>query len=475
MITRRTFLKSTAAAAGTLALPHFAIGQSGVPANSKLNVGVIGVTGQGGTNVVDIAGNPNVNLAAICDVDTRLLGLAGKPWNKDTTEFVVPGHTRKFTEYREMLHDMGDKLDAVLVCTPDHSHAHQVVNCLHAGKHVFSEKPMSNSIWGARQMHAAAKKSGKITQMGIHNHTAEGLSLFKEWYDAGLLGEVREIHLWTSRPWWPYGMREYPAPLPPPATLNWNEWLGSTEYQDYGEGIHPYLWRSWWKFGSGVIGDMACHLIDVPYFMFGLGVPEKVEVVDIFDGTDIAIPGGAHALFHFPATPARGPLQLHWYEGNRMVNGEKVPFHPPVPQAMPQDTKLSPEGRFIICDEGVMSTAGVPITVPLIFPGGKFEAWKKDGKLPGKTLPRTKGGIRSEWVDAILQNKPELATANFDYAAGLTETALVGNLALRTRSGLGWDAARMRATGNEAANKYIEPPVRKGWFSETFDVACEPS
>jgi len=197
--------------------------------------------------------------------------------------------------------------------------------------------------------------------------------------------------------------------------------------------------------------------------------------VDIFDGTDIAIPGGAHALFHFPATPARGPLQLHWYEGNRMVNGEKVPFHPPVPQAMPQDTKLSPEGRFIICDEGVMSTAGVPITVPLIFPGGKFEAWKKDGKLPGKTLPRTKGGIRSEWVDAILQNKPELATANFDYAAGLTETALVGNLALRTRSGLGWDAARMRATGNEAANKYIEPPVRKGWFSETFDVACEPS
>ena len=470
MINRRAFLKSTVAVAGSWALPRFAIGQSGVSANSKLNVGVIGVTGQGGTNVVDIAGNPKVNLAAICDVDTRLLGLAGKPWNKDTTEFVVPGHTKKFTEYREMLHDMGDKLDAVLVCTPDHSHAHQVVNSLHAGKHVFSEKPMSNSIWGTRQMHAAAKKAGKITQMGIHNHTAEGLRLFKEWYGAGLLGPVREVHVWTNRPWWPYGLKEYPAALTPPDTLNWNEWIGSTEYLPYGEGIHPYLWRSWWRFGSGVIGDLACHLMDVPYFMFNLGLPDKVEVVETFDGTDISIPGGAHAIFHFPATATCGPLQLHWYEGNRMVDGKKVPMRPELPKIM-AGTKPTPEGRLIVCEEGVMATAGVPITVPLIYPEGKLDSWKKDGKLPPKTLARTKGGIRTEWVEAILQNKPELATTNFDYAAGLTETALVGNLALRTGRSLGWDATRMQATGNDAANKFITPVVREGWFTETFNVS----
>jgi predicted dehydrogenase len=472
MIPRRTFLKSgTAAAAGAWALPRFAIGQSGVPANSKLNVAVVGVTGQGGVNLIDIAGNKHVNLAAICDVDTRLLGLAGKLWNEDATKFVVPAHTRKFTAYREMLHEMGDGLDAVLVCTPDHSHAHQVVNCLMAGKHVFSEKPMSNSIWGTRQMRAAAKKSGKITQMGIHNHMSDGLRLFKEWYDAGLPGPLREIHLWTNRPWWPYGLKQYPAALTPPDTLNWNEWLGSTEYHSYGSGIHPYDWRSWWIYGSGVIGDLACHLMDVPYFMFDLGLPERVEVLEIHGGTDISIPGGAHILFHFPATDRRGPVQIHWYEGNRMENGKKIPMRPALPKGMPADTKLTGDGRIIICEDAVMATAGVPITAPLVYPAEKLDAWRNDRKLPPKSLSRGKGSIRAEWVEAIRRNDPALASTNFDYSAGLTESVLVGNLAIRSGKSLGWDAAKMRATDNDLANTYITPPAREGWFSETFVVS----
>lgn len=470
MITRRRFLKTGAAFAGGVVLPRIAAGQSGVPANSKLNVGVIGVTGQGGANLLDIAGNENVRLAAICDVDTRLLGLAGKLWNEDTTKFVVPADTKKFTDYREMLDAMGDRLDAVLVCTPDHSHAHQAVNCLHAGKHVFSEKPLSNSIWATRQMLAAARKSGKITQMGIHNHVSDGVRLFKEWYDAGLMGPVREVHVWTSRPWWPFGMKSYPPPLPPPETLDWNQWLGSTAYHPYGEGIHPFLWRSWWEYGSGTIGDMACHLIDLPYFMFDLGFPEKVEIVEICDGTDVAIPGGGHLLFHFPATAGRGAVKLHWYEGTKVVNGEKVRFVPGVPQGMPADTQLSKEGRMMICEEGVMYSDQVRINSPLIFPEGKIEAWRNDQKLPPKSLPRSKGSIRSEWVDAILQSKPELASANFEYSARLTETALVGNLALRSGSGLGWNATTMQAEGNALAESYVKPIVRDGWFSETFDV-----
>jgi predicted dehydrogenase len=468
---RRRFLGSTAsAAAGAFVLPRFAIGQPGPSALSKINVAVIGTTNQGGSNLVDIAGKPLARIAAVCDVDRRHLADAGRLYKKEKSEFTLPPEVKQFTDYREMLETMGDKLDAVLVCTPDHSHHHQAVAAMRRGLHVFCEKPLSNSIWGVRQMHAAAKKYKVITQMGIHNHVSDGLRLFKEWYDAGLMGAVREVHLWTDRPWTPTGMTEYPAPLPVPEGLDWEGWIGASTFRPYGATYHPFDWRSWWDYGSGTIGDLACHLMDVPYFMFHPGIPERVEVVETIGGTDIAIPSGAHIILHFPAAPGRGPLPVHWYEGKRLVNGQPVPFKPAIPAPMPADFQLPANGRLIVCEKGVMYSDNVPIGAPRIFPETLFEEWKSGGKLPPKTLPRSRGGIRGEWLDAIASGDPTLATTGFDYSAPLSEAALTGNLALRTRHSLQWDAPSMRAAGNDAANAYVKLPQRDGWVAETFDT-----
>jgi predicted dehydrogenase len=304
--------------------------------------------------------------------------------------------------------------------------------------------------------------------MGIHNHMSEPLRLYKEWYDAGLLGPVREVHAWTDRPWWPYGMNDYAAPLPVPETLDWESWINTAEFRAYGEGYHPTLWRSWWEFGSGTIGDMGCHLLDLPFYMFNLGQPGRVEVVEIANGTEIAIPSGAHIVFHFPAGTNHGPLAVHWYEGFRMVDGKKQMFRPALPGAVPPDTKLSPNGRLIVCEKGVMYSDHVRFNTPIIFPEGEFDRWRNENLLPPKTLPRGRGNIRAEWVDAIFNGRPELASAGFDYSAPLTEATLVGNLAIRSGKSLGWDPAAMRATDNDPANTFIKPAFRSGWVTDRF-------
>jgi predicted dehydrogenase len=272
---RRTFLRGAAVAAASA--PHFSIGRPGNSPNSKLNVAVIGVTNQGGANLRDVMGRSQCEVAAICDVDRSNLADAGRLFRAEKSEITVPDHVKRYTDYREMLHDMGDTLDAVLVCTPDHAHHHQALACMAAGKHVFVEKPLSNSIWSTRQMHAAARKYGVITQMGIHNHASEGLRYWKEWYQAGLMGAAQEVFLWTDRPWGPTSLAAYPSAEPIPEELDWDGWIGASAYRDYNQLYHPHDWRSIWDYGSGTIGDMACHIMDVPNFMLDLASKRKIQ------------------------------------------------------------------------------------------------------------------------------------------------------------------------------------------------------
>lgn len=444
MIGRRRFLTTAAAASSFLFLPRRLVAGSGeTPPSGKLNIAGIGIGGMGKGNLKNLESE---NIVALCDVDPSYSGpvIARYP------------NAKFYTDYREMLEKQKD-IDAVMIATPDHTHAVISMAAIQSGKHVFCQKPLCHDVYEARMLAKAASESKVSTQMGIQGHSGDGLRLICEWIWGGAIGEVREVDAWCSLSYYPWGHTWWssqwggggrPKDTPPlPDKLNWDAWLGPAPERPYHPAYHPGVWRCWWDFGNGMMGDRGAHSFDSVVTALKLGAPGSVEATSC-GMTDEVHPLSAIVTFRFPARENLPPVKLTWYEGTR----------PPRPPEAGEGVKLGDGGGGVIFkgDKGIL-VCGVYGNNPRLFPESIMEEYKR---LP-KTLPRIKGSHEMDWVNACKSGTQP--GAHFGYSAPLTETCLLGNIATRVDSRIDWDAPNMTVTNLPYANKYIRAEYRKGW------------
>ena len=444
---RRSFLKGlTATTATGIAMPNLLLRAQDTPAGKKLGIGCIGVGGKGFSDMMSASWENEI--VAICDVDSNNLAKAAAKFP----------NAKQYRDFREML-EKEKGIDGVTISTPDHSHYPAAMHTISLGKHICVQKPLVNTLWEAHELHKAAAKKGIITQMGNQGHTFEENRLLKEWFDAGVVGTVKEIHVWTNRPVWPQGMAANAKPAQPaPDSLDWKLWLAQSPDADYRPDIHPFKWRGLFEYGAGALGDMGCHNLDPLVWALGLGVPDRIEAVA--DGlTDIAWPRGAKVVYHWEKVPGHGEIKLTWYEG---INTDGSPCLPPPPAGL--DAPISKTGFYVIGSEGILYNQGDQASNLTILPEARSVEFLSSP--PEKSLDRspTPGDPQREWSLAIKQGKHFPFMSQFDYAVPLTELCLLGALAIRTGTAIKWDQEKYLAVGNDAANKLIKrAQYREGW------------
>lgn len=434
-ISRRSFVRRSALASAAVAFP-FVAARNVYGASSRLHIAAIGAGGKGS---IDIGYCASENVVALCDVDQQ---------NADATYKKFPQAAR-FKDFREMLEKQKD-IDAVTISTPDHTHFHAASMALKLKKHVYCQKPLTHTIWEARTLTELARKARVVTQMGNQGHSEVASRRLVELIRAGVLGDVKEVHVWTNRPIWPQGITR-PASKPVPAHLDWDLWLGPAPWRDYHDGCVPFNWRAYWDFGTGALGDMGCHNMDLAFFALDLRDPIAVSAESSGINTDTA-PKWSIIKYEFGARRKLGPVTLTWYDG-----GKK-----PDPAIAKQ--KELPENGYVFI--GTKDT----LYVPSYWGRGSFlsGATLEDFfKIP-VTLPRHIVAERDndaaqhlEWIDACKGNGKALA--NFDYAGPMTEAVLLGNVALRVGRRIEWDAKKLRVKNAPEAASLIKTDYRKGW------------
>ena len=440
-VTRRRFMKQAAGAAVTiLAGPHLARTYA---ANEKLNTAIIGCGGRGGAHHGAAGGE---NLVALCDIDDLRLAECAKKFPRAKT----------YTDYR-VLYDQHKDLDAVFVATPDHSHYPASMMAIQRDINVLTEKPLTHSVWEARALAEAAKKHGVATQMGNQSHAGEGIRLACEFIRDGAIGPVREVHCWTDRPIWPQGAGQKVEPAPVPAYVHWDEWLGPAPERPYAESVgrdgkrfptyHPFRWRGFWDFGTGALGDMACHVMDAAYWSMRLGSPTSVEAESSGATLDTG-PNWSIVRYEFAARGEMPPCTLTWYDGGKM---------PPRPEELEAGRELpgGEGGTMWVGEKGkmIMQCRGGPRLIP----ESAMQAYER----PEKSIPRS-AGYHQEFLGAC-KGGPA-AGANFvDYAGPFVETIILGTVAIRAGEKLTWDAANLKVTNCPKADRLIRREYRKGW------------
>jgi predicted dehydrogenase len=437
---RRSFLKTASLAGAVATLPSILRSQDAAaqPAGSKLNVACCGVGGRGYDAVQAMKGE---NLVAFCEVDDVR---AAKTFN----EFpYVP----RFRDFRVMLDKMGSQIDAVTVSTPDHMHFPIAMAAISLGKHVFVEKPLTHTVSEARQLAQAARDKKVATQMGNQGHAGEGARRLKEWVDAGVLGEVREVHSWTDRPIWPQGVKPFDhskmMPVVPP-TLDWDLWLGVAQPREFDPGYQPFVWRGFWDFGCGALGDMGCHIMDGAYWALGLTAPTAVEPVSASE-TLVSYPSASVIRLEFPARGSMPPVNWTWYDGGLM---------PPMPPELEATRSLQDDGTLVVGSKATVLCDTYYDSIRII-PEARMK--ELSPTLPPKTIPRVVGGHFAEWIRACKGGIP--AGSNFDYSSRLTESVIIGNIAIRAKRRIEWDSAAMKVTNLESANKFVTTQYRPGF------------
>ena len=461
--------------------------------NEKLNIASIGA---GGKAASDIHGCSSENIVALCDVDEARAARKFKEYEK----------APKYKDFRRMLDEQANNVDAVIVTIPDFMHATAAMWCMERGKHVYVQKPLTRTVWEARQLLEAAEKYKVATQMGNQGYSNEGTRQAAEMIWAGEIGNVTEVHAWTDRPIWPQGLTEIPPPDPVPATLDWDLWLGGAEKRPYTSGgpdykspiggrfYQPENWRGFYDFGCGALGDMACHILGAPNLALRLGAPTSVECILKEGPSDFMFPKKSVIRYDFPARGSMPPVKLFWHDG--LKETPKIPGVPdgellgdlpdkPSPQRRPsrspdgepaftgfvgdvfdfekfQGVKNAPDaeqprpdGSVFIGDKGMITTGTYGEETRLI-PVEKM----RDYQFPQPLLTRSPGHYR-DWIRACKGGDP--ACSNFSVAVPFVEWMLLGVIALRVEGKLEWDAAKVRFTNNAEANKYLKPTFRKGW------------
>jgi len=412
-----------------------------------------------GSSDCDHAGNHG-DLVAICDIDDKNL-------NKKAEKFPK---AQKFNDFREMLTKMGDKIDAVTVSTADHTHAPASVMAMKMKKHVYCQKPLTHTVYEARLMRETAAKMGVATQMGNQGTAEDGLRRAVEIVQAGVIGPVKEIHVWTNRPIWPQApdVVARPTDMPPvPNDVHWDLFLGPAPERPYSPKYHPFAWRGWWDFGTGALGDMACHTANMAFMACKLTHPTSV-MADAKDVNPETYPSMAKIRFEFPARGDMPPLSFFWYEGREGGNSNKsgkraLPPEELLSKVLKQGQKLSDSGSMLVGERGILFSPNDYGAQYVLIGDGLDDAAKK---VP-QSLPRNgKGddGMKAEWAEAIKSNNPQTAMSNFNYAGMLTETILLGNVAIRlTGQKLEWDGPHLKFSNNTQANQYVRTEYRHGW------------
>jgi predicted dehydrogenase len=445
-LSRRDAIKMSLMGAGSLAIGGLVYGCNDTFKRQKLNIGLIGGGGIAKTAFNDCK---NENVVAIADVD-EVTGAVG---------FEAFPEAKKYTDWRRLLDAHHQELDLVIVSTPDHTHFPATYAAMEHGIAVHTQKPLTHNIWEARTLQEAAKKFNVQTVMGNQGHNFEGMRLIKDWYDAGLTGEVREVHAWTNRTTTnnANAKKEFPA-QPVPETLNWNLWLGPAGERPYNETYVPKGWRWHWPFGAGGLGDIGCHTIDIPVYTMGLGYPSAVYLdnsLDFRHEFDNKIPNveGATYVYEYPAEGNRPALKVYWYEGGRMPK-----FPEEIHSETPEIKKaIATGGCMMVGDKNTIISPGMrPVKPKLVY------NWEEISQnLPEKTTPRAAGNPVQEIKAAIRGEIPQ-CSSNFDYAAPLTEIVLLGTIAFRSNKKVIYNPESMTFS-DSSLNAYIKESVRDGW------------
>jgi predicted dehydrogenase len=446
---RRSFLKQSAVAGtGSFLLggaPGYVRSMS-PPPSERVRFACIGVGGKGSSDTEDAARFGEI--VGLCDVDDNTLNKMADKLSKKHKGL------KKYYDYRKMLEDLHDKIDAVTVSTPDHTHAPASVMAMRMGKHCFTQKPLTWSIEEARLMRTLAAEKQLVTQMGNQGTAHDGFRSGVELLRSGVIGPLKEVQVWTNRPIWPQGMAR-PKDTPGiPNHVRWHEFLGPAHDRPYHPDYQPFKWRGWLDFGTGALGDMACHTINIACMAFELFDPESVEVVDTSGIVDNAsYPVWSIIRTKFGPRNGRGPVTMTWYDG-----GEKLPEDKRHYKEYLHGEKAHGSGLLLVGEKGSFYSRNDYGAEHVLFPKEEF----KEVKKPEPTLPRTKNHF-GEWVEGIKEGKPDKPMSNFQYAGRLTETVLLGVVALKAGKPLEWDAEGLRAKNCSEADAFIRRDYRRGY------------
>ena len=475
---RRDFLKTGSLALGSFFIvPRHVLGKGFIAPSDKLNIAAIGAGGKGTSDIINAYNNGASNVVALCDVD----------FARAKTAFDKFPNAKKYRDFRVMLDEMRSDIDAVTISTPDHFHAYAAMQCMQMDKHVYVQKPLTHNIAEARLLTNAARKYKVVTQMGNQGSSNPAQNVAIKWFEEGKIGNVHTVNIWTNRPVWPQGI---PVPTEKPPLVesmspkDWDTWVGPAQWVDYHPLYHPFKWRGWWNFGTGALGDIGCHTIDSAFRILGLGYPTEVEcsvgAVFIKDWTPEYIPEGcppsSHVEIKFPANKKnKSPMKMIWMDGGIR------PMHPdliPANEAISNDGGAN--GIILTGTKGIM-TIGMYGNDPKIYlnSGERIEMPKTTTEV--KSLPEY--GHQVSWTEACKAGYDSKAhkalTSSFDYSGPLTETVLMGNLAIRSymlrkknergnfdfygRNKLIWNGADMKITNLEDANQFVGREYREGW------------
>jgi predicted dehydrogenase len=423
---RRRFLQTGAALAASAALPRILPAQPRPAPADRIRIGIVGVAGQGGYNLANVA---HEEIVALCDVD--LVRAAPVRQQFPRAQF--------FEDYRRLI-DRRD-IDAVVISIPDHMHAFVGLAALRAGKHVYCEKPLAHSVHEVRLMREAAARQRLVTQMGTQIHAEENYRRVVEIFQAGTLGAVRRVHVWCNRR--PDPGQRAPAGTLPPVGLNYHLWLGPAPYRPYHRSHLHFDWRWWWDFGGGVLADMACHFMDLPHWALGLRAPTSVAAEGrVLHRGDPTMPTVMKVDYQYPARGKQPGVHLTWYHGVAGPDLEGRVTHP----GFGSGVLFEGERGSLLADYGNYR----------LLPADRF----RDFRPPAPTLPRSVGHHR-EWLQAIRTRGR--TTCNFDYSGALAEAVLLGNVAYRCGSQIQWDERAARVTNTRAADQFIQRQYRRGW------------
>ena len=448
-LTRRKFLSHAGAGVALFnILPGTLLrGAERLAANDKINVAGIGIGSRGGADLAEVSALGH-NLVALCDVDEKY---AAK-------EFAKYPNAKRFTDYRVMLDKMGKEVEAVVIGTPDHTHAVIAMEAMRRGKHVYCEKPLAHSIHEVRELMAAAHKYKVVTQLGNQGHSTDSIRRVCEWVWAGAIGTVHTIHASCD------AFKNVYCQIPNlgklndrpelPKGLDYDLWLGPVQYRPYSPLWVPWNWRGWMPFGGGVIGDWICHVLDPAYWALELDAPTSVQAE--VTGYDPAIhgltyPPATKITFEFPARKTRGPVKLVWFDGNNAI---------PRPAEFGRDDQIPGTGAVLFGDKGMIVHGSHGGGGCYLTPEKLMDQYS--GKnAPAQKIPRVKGH-HWDWADAIRTGRQ--AGSNFDYGGPLTQVALLGLIAIQFPGRtLQWNDKRARFTNCSEANAFLNPPYRKGW------------
>jgi predicted dehydrogenase len=451
LVSRRKFLGSAAAMAAFSIVPRNVLaGKTNKPPSEKLNIAGVGLGAMGSDNLKTCE---DENIIALCDTD----------WSLASVTFQRYPKARRYNDYRRML-DSEKNLDAVIVATPDHTHAVITAAALKNGKHVYTQMPMAHNVWEARQLAKIARETGLATQMGNERYSGPTIRSVCEWTWDGCIGPVREVHCWTNRPQWPQGMNRPKGKFTVPSELDWDIWLGPAPRRRYNPEYHPYNWRGWRDFGTGALGAIGCHVMDGAYWALKLAEASTFTVEADSNGlTSESYPKASTVRYRFPARGDMPPVTLTWYDGGR---------RPDFLKELP-DTRefIGSNGTIFVGDKGKLTFGAITAGTNPGQAGPRFipESMRQSYRPPKQTIPRLKGKRRwgkasrheDDWLRACKGGPP--ACSRFEVAGPLTEIVLLGNIALLSDTPIEWDSKNMKIVNEPDLNKHIRRRYRRGW------------